>query len=37
MFTTKGYIILAALPVLNIDSIDDIKLEDKTKDEQKDS
>jgi len=34
-FTTKGYIILAALQVLNIDSIDNIKLEDKTKDEQK--
>ena len=34
-FTTKGYIILAALQVLNVDSIDDVKLEDKTKDEQK--
>jgi len=34
-FTTKGYIILAALQVLNIDSIDNIKLEDKTKDEQR--
>lgn len=33
-FTTKGYIVLAALQVLNIDSIDDIKLEDQTKDEQ---